>query len=141
MTPLQRRLGKALGADEGGGAVDVGGPEDEHALAFIKEGVEIGNADAVFRKAGDSLGGTARTVVQRQREDRRLGYGKSLAGKDAVRLLRVIAEDAADTVVGRIGQGGGNKLDAGLGKRLEHLHQAAGFVFQENGYLLYGHNV
>lgn len=114
-------------------ALRVGSAEHEDALAREEEGVHVGYADACFGKESQHAGRLAWSVLKLDGED----VGERC--RDALLLqydegtLGVVADDAIDAKVLRVGYGGSNNLDACLLERVEHREKGATLILDEDG--------
>ena len=113
-------------------AVCLGGAEDEDAFSGEEEGVHVGDADVGLGKEGQHSGCFARLVLELDGKD----IGER--GRDALfsqydeGTLGVVADDAVDAEVLRVGNGGSYYLDASFLECIEHSKQGAALIFDEN---------
>jgi len=130
-----------VGGDDLGSLVGVVRTEDQDALAVQQEGIQVGDADAFTGEELDGVGCLARTVVEFDCEDFAERDGHAGLLEDAVRPLRLGADDTADTIVGGIGDGGSDELDVLLLEEFQHFHESARLVLDEDGKLMDCHSV
>ena len=124
---------QAVGFDGTLGGGGVVGAEDEDGFAVHEDGVEVGDADAFVGEDFDGVGGAAGFVVEFDGEDLGDGDGHSGRFQDLERAGAVVADKAADAVLGRVGYGEGYQLNTTFLQELEHSYQGAGRVLNENG--------
>ena len=114
-------------------AVCVGGAEDEDAFAGEQEGVHVGNADVGLGKECQHAGRFARLVFELDGKDIGERRRDALLFQHDEGTLGVVADDTIDAEVLRVGNGGGDYLDACSLERVQHGEQRAALVFDENG--------
>ena len=101
------------------GLLGIVGAEDEDSLAVEQEGVHVGDADAGLRECLNGIGGTPRLVVKLNGEDVAERYSYSGFLQLLVCTQRFAADEAVDTILCRVGNGGSNDLDSSLLQNLE----------------------
>ena len=113
-------LGNGLASQLG-----IVGTEHQDALSCIEEGVDVGDADTCLAEKLDDIGCATRSVVELQSED--VGNGNGNAGflQFVAGALGLCTDDAKDSVLGRIGNGGGNELDVCVLQGLENLDEGS----------------
>ena len=110
----------------------IGRTEHEDTLARQQEGVHVGNADVGLGKECQHAGCLAWLVFELDGKDIGDGCRDALFFQHDKGTLWVITDDAIDAEILRVGNGGGNYLDACSLEHIQHGKQRAALVFDEN---------
>lgn len=130
-----------MGLGDGAGAIGIVRTEDKDAFSAEDEGVEIGYAQAFFGVDAKGVSSGPGDIVQGNGGHIGDGCGDTGFFQDVVGGERVAADDAADAVLGGLGDGYGHQLDILGFQKVKDFDEGALGVFYENGELVYSHGV
>ena len=103
------------------GQFRIVGAEDEYALFAKEESIDVGKADASLAEQFHHVCSTARSVVKLQGKHIRQGNGNASLAQLFASTHRFSTDDAQDSILGRIGNGGRYELDIGFLQQLQHI--------------------